>query len=101
MVSKNVPNSGYVLKSRKTVFWTKTSTCRDGLNPHKPTKLDGNDTTILSHHPYILCHFVNYALCLLFVCIGGLWKALGWVMLHGSVVHVDVHGEVMLLVTTD
>ena len=24
-----------------------------------------------------------------------------WVVLHGSVVHVDVHGEVMLWVTTD
>ena len=30
-------------------------------NPQKPTKVDGNDTTILSHHPYILCHFANYA----------------------------------------
>ena len=27
----------------------------------KPTKLDGNDTTTLPHHPYILCHFANYA----------------------------------------
>ena len=26
----------------------------------KPTKLDGNDTTILSHHPYILCHANMY-----------------------------------------
>ena len=26
-------------------------------NPQKPTELDGNDTTTLSHHPYILCHF--------------------------------------------
>ena len=26
----------------------------------EPTKLDGNDTT-LSHHPYFLCHFANYA----------------------------------------
>ena len=31
------------------------------MEPSKPTKLDGNDTTILSHHPYILCHFANYA----------------------------------------
>ena len=30
-------------------------------NPKKPTKLDGNDTTTLSHHSYILCHFANYA----------------------------------------
>ena len=26
-----------------------------GWNPQKPTKLDGNDTTTLSHHPYIFC----------------------------------------------
>ena len=34
-----------------------------GWNPQKPTKKDGNDIgiTILSHHPYILCHFANYA----------------------------------------
>ena len=39
-------------------------------NTQKPTKLDGNDTTAISHHPYILYHFANYALCLLVVCIG-------------------------------
>ena len=60
-----------------------------GWNPQKPTKLDGTDPTIFS--PYILCHFAKYALCL-FVWIGGLWKA----VLHGCVVHVDVHEEVML-----
>ena len=26
---------------------------------------------------------------------------MGWVVLHGCVVHVDVHGEVTLWVTTD
>ena len=26
-------------------------------------------------------------------------KAVGWVVLHGCVVHIDVHGEVMLWVT--
>ena len=31
-----------------------------GCNPKKPTKLDGNDTTTLSHDLYILCHFVTY-----------------------------------------
>ena len=24
-------------------------------------KLDGNDTTTILHHPYVLCHFANYA----------------------------------------
>ena len=27
----------------------------------KPAKQDGNNTITLSHHPYILCHFANYA----------------------------------------
>ena len=48
-----------------------------GIEPSKT--IDGNDTTILSHHPYVLCHFANYALCLLVVCIGGLLKAVGGV----------------------
>ena len=42
-----------------------------------------NDTTTLSHHPYILCHFATthkYGLCLLVVCREGLWKAVGWVV---------------------
>ena len=64
------------------------------LNPQNQTKLDANDTTILSHHPYILCHFANYALCLLALRIGGLWKAAWWVVL---VVHIDVHGEELLV----
>ena len=54
--------------------------------------------TYTSHHPYILCHFANYALCLLFVVIEEFWKAVGWVVMHEQVVHVDVHGEVMLWV---
>ena len=36
-------------------------------NPQKPTKLD---TTLLLHHPYILCHFANNALCFLFAVMG-------------------------------
>ena len=32
---------------------------RDGSLKNQPN-LDGNDTTTLSHHPYILCHFANY-----------------------------------------
>ena len=48
-----------------------------GMEPSKPTQVDGNDTTTLSHHHYILYHFANYDL--LVVCIGGSWKALGFV----------------------
>ena len=33
-----------------------------GWNPQKPTKLDGNDTTIVSQHRYILCHFDIHAM---------------------------------------
>ena len=47
----------------------KTSTCRDG-NPQKPIKLDGNDTTTISHHPYILYHFANN-LPILMTCQSG------------------------------
>ena len=43
----------------------------------KQAKQDRNDTTTLSHHSYILCHFANYVSCLLVVCTGGLWKAVG------------------------
>ena len=40
-----------------------------------------SDTTILSHHPDTLCHFANHAFCLFVVCTGGLWKAVGLVVL--------------------
>ena len=58
--------------------------------PQKPTKLHENDTTTLSQHPYILCHFATasvhkYDLCFFVV---------GWVLGSGGrVVHFDVHGE--------
>ena len=55
-----------------------------GLNHQKATKLDGNDTITLSHHPYIFCHFADLqkcSFCLIVVCSGGLWKAVGWVVL--------------------
>ena len=45
----------------QNVFWTKTSTCRDGTLKKNTTKQNRNDTTILSCYPYILCHFANYA----------------------------------------
>ena len=61
-----------------------------GMERSKPTEQDGNNTTTHTHHPYILCHFANYVLCLLVVCIGGLRKVVGRVLL--CVVHVDVHG---------
>ena len=43
----------------------KNSVLNEGMEPSKPAKLDGNDTTTFSHHPDILFHFVNYAFCLL------------------------------------
>ena len=46
---------------------------------------------------YILCHFANCALCLLVVCIGGLWKAVGREVVGVYVVHADVHGECVTL----
>ena len=56
-----------------------------------PQKLDGNDTTMILHHSYILCHSSNYALCLLVVhrrVVEG-----SGVGTAGCGVHVDVHGE--------
>ena len=65
-----------------------------GMEPLNNNQTNMNDTTI--HHPYILCHFASYILCLLVVCIGGLWKAIG-VGSAGYGVHVDVHGEWVML----
>ena len=42
------------------------------FNPKKPTELDGNDTTTLSHHPYILCLFAaayTNMLCVFVSCV--------------------------------
>ena len=39
---------------------------------------------------------LNFANYWLFVCTGGLWKAVECVMLHGCVIHVELHGEIML-----
>ena len=66
----------------------------EGWNPQKPTKLDGNDTMIFSHHPYILCHLANYALC--FVLVRIYRRVTVWNGSAGCVVHADVRGEVML-----
>ena len=48
------------------VFQMKTSACRVGTIKNQPNKMGMTP----QHHPYILCHFANYALCLLVVCIG-------------------------------
>ena len=58
------------------------------MEPSKPAKLDGNDTTILSHHPYILCHFVNY-LCLM-------WY-ISFCCRRGQLIHVLLLWMAMLL----
>ena len=61
----------------------------EGWNCQKPAKEDGNDTTTLSHHPYILCHFANYGLCCVHMRVAegsGFSSAV-------CAVHVDVHGE--------
>ena len=50
----------------------------------KPNEQDRNDTTILLHHPYILWHFANHAMCLLLECTDGvshIWKAVEWAVL--------------------
>ena len=61
-----------------------------GMDPHQPTKLDDTTTlptsgTILPTVPCV--RYLN--------CIGPLWKTVGWVMLHGYVIHVDGYGHVV------
>ena len=64
----------------KNVFRMKTNACRDGTLKNQPNNMGTTPQHIFSHHPYIVCHFANYALCLLVVCIRG-WKAVGRVVL--------------------
>ena len=62
-----------------------------GWNPQKPAKQDENDSTILSQHPYILCYFVNYGLCLVHervVEVSG-WVVLGVHIVIGSKLEVQ------------
>ena len=46
----------------------------------EPSRIDGNDTTTLLHHPYIMCHFANYLVCF---C-----SLFAWVLLHFDVFHL-------------
>ena len=69
--------------------------CMKGWNPQKTSKLDGNDSTTLSHHTYILCHFAATYTNMLCVCSCAQRRVVeGSVVGNaGCVVHVDVHGE--------
>ena len=62
------------------------------MEPSKTSQTRWNDTTTHLHHPYILCHFANYALHVFVSCVhsrvvGGSWEGIA-----GCVVHVAVHG---------
>ena len=46
--------------TKQKLFWMETSACRDGILKNQPNWM-GIDTTTLSHHPYILCHFAKCA----------------------------------------
>ena len=65
------------------------------MNAVKNGKLDGNDTTTLSHHPYILCHLPPLAqICFVFVgCVQRRVVEGSGVGSGGCVAHFDVHGE--------
>ena len=63
-----------------------------GMEPSKTNQTNGNDTTILSHHPYILCHFGSYALHVFVSCVHNRVEG-SWESIAGCVVHVDMHGE--------
>ena len=47
--------------NRKKCFLSENMQAYVEMESSKLTKQDRNDTTILSYHPYILCHFANYA----------------------------------------
>ena len=68
-----------------------------GMEPSKLAKLDGNDTTTLSHHPDILFHFVNCTFCLLCATVHRSIVEGSGVGSAGCGVHVDVHGEWVML----
>ena len=70
-------------KSHNKVSWMKTSTCRDETLKNSQTKWERHHNTFTPPYICILCHFANYALCLLVICTGGLWKAAGRVLLGG------------------
>ena len=64
------------------------------MDPQNPAaaKQDGNDNTTRLHHPYILCHFANFAFVLVSCVhnrvVEGVWEGIA-----GSVVHVDLKKE--------
>ena len=61
----------------------------------EPSKLDGNYTLTLSHHPYNSCAILLplKQICFVFVsCVQRVVEGSG-VGSAGCVVHVDVHGE--------
>ena len=55
-----------------------------------------NDTTTLSHHPYILCHFATTYTKMVCVCCAQR-EVEGSGVGGGYVVHFDVHGEGVML----
>ena len=66
-----------------------------GWSPQKPTKLDRNDTTTLTRHPYILCHFAVTQVCFVFVsCVQRMVVEGSGVGIGRCVVVLfDVHGD--------
>ena len=66
-----------------------------GMETSKTNQSIGDDTTTLSHHPYILCHFAaTYTICFVFVSFVQRRVVEGSGVGSGEcVVHFDVHGE--------
>ena len=76
------PSECYVLLSvqKVTKKFSEWKEAQVGMKLSKQAKQDGNNSTKLSHHPYILCHF---SLCCVHRRV---------VKGTGCVVNVDVHG---------
>ena len=63
------------------------------MEPTTTSPTRWNYTTIYLYHPYILCHLSNYALCSIICEHSRVVEGSGVsIVLHGCVVHVDVHG---------
>ena len=68
-----------------------------GWNPKKPTELDGDDTTTLSYHPYILCLFAATYINMLCGFVSCVQRVVEGSVVGSAVVHVDVHEDWVML----
>ena len=75
----------------------KRSAFSDRTFKYQPNKMEMTPLTIFSQHPYILCHFANYVLCVCYVhrkvVEGNEGGSAGFVVHVDLHIDVDMHGE--------